>query len=109
MFLVFNKQKIYSYMIALATVIILFCGASFFKIDDLYTVQTGATTQKMLPIYSVETKEKNVALTINCAWNAVDRILDTLSKYKVHVTFFVVGDWVDKYPDALKKIADNRT
>ncbi len=63
----------------------------------------------MLPIYSVETEEKNVALTINCAWNAedIDNILDTLSKYKVHVTFFMVGDWVDKYPDEVKKIADS--
>ena len=46
MFLVFNKQKIYSYMIALATVIILFCGANFFKIDDLSVVQTVAETRK---------------------------------------------------------------
>lgn len=68
MFLVFNKQKIISYLIAFSTVAILFGGASIFvpKIDD--TIQTAADTKKLLPIYSVETEEKNVALTINCAW-----------------------------------------
>lgn len=108
MFFVFNKQKIMSYIIAFGTVAILFCGASFFvpKLEE--TVQTSGTTNRLLPIYSVETSEKKVALTINCAWNAddIDRILDTLSKYKIHVTFFMVGDWVDKYPEATKKIAE---
>ena len=54
-------------------------------------------------------RKKKVALTINCAWNAddIEVILDTLSKYDVKVTFFMVGEWVDKYPDAVKKIFDN--
>lgn len=34
----------------------------------------------------------------------IDKILDTLSKYKIHVTFFMVGDWVDKYSEYVKKI-----
>lgn len=108
MFIVFNKQKIYSYIIALTTVIVLFCGATFFEQGKYATVQTLASSEKMLPIYSVDTQEKNISLTINCAWNAddIDKILDTLSKYKVHVTFFMVGDWVDRFPEAVKKIAD---
>lgn len=108
MFIVFNKQKIISYLIALSTVIILFSGASFFVPNLETSIQTSAKTSKLLPIYSVETQEKKLSLTINCAWNAddIDRILDTLSKYKIKVTFFVVGDWVDKYPEALKKISD---
>lgn len=108
MFIVFNKQKIYSYIIALSTVVILFGGATFFTNIDRQTIQTSATTNKLLPIYSVETSEKNIALTINCAWNAddIDSILDTLSKYKVKVTFFMVGDWVDRFEDSVKKISD---
>lgn len=44
----------------------------------------------------------------NCNWNAddIDSILETLKKHKVHITFFMVGDWVDKYPEAVKKISD---
>lgn len=107
MFIVFNKQKIYSYIVAFSTVIILFCGATFFTSPDFATIQTSASEGKMLPIYSVDTKDKKIALTLNCAWNAddIDSILDTLSKYKVQVTFFMVGDWVNNYPDAVKKIS----
>lgn len=107
MFLVFNKQKITSYLIAFSTVAILLSGATLF-IQKEDTIQTSTKPGKLLPIYSVETEEKKISLTINCAWNAddIDRILDTLSKYKVHVTFFMVGDWVDRFPDAVKKIAE---
>lgn len=108
MFIVFNKQKIVSYLIAFSTVIILFSGASFFIPSTQDTIQTSAKAGKLLPIYHVQTQEKKISLTINCAWNAddIDHILDTLSKYKIKVTFFVVGDWVDKYPEALKKMSD---
>lgn len=107
MFLVFNKQKIISYLIAFSTVAILFAGASFFMPNQAKTIQTSTSAGKLLPIYSVETNEKRLSLTMNCAWNAddIDTILDTLSKYKVHITFFMVGDWVDKYPETVKKIA----
>lgn len=109
MLIIFNKQKIYSYVIALLTVAILFCGATFFRPHNLDTIQISANQSKLLPIYSVDTNEKNISLTINCAWNAedIDSILDTLSKYKVHVTFFMVGDWVEKFPKEVKKIADS--
>ncbi len=109
MFLVFNKQKIISYLVAFTTVAVLFCGAGFFvpKFDE--TVEISTANTKLLPIYSVETEEKKISLTINCAWNAddIDKILDTLSKYNVQVTFFMVGDWVDRFPEAVKKIASN--
>ena len=108
MFLVFNRQKIISYLVAFTTVAVLFAGAGFFVTNEEDTIQTSAKTSKLLPIYSVSTEEKKVSLTINCAWNAddIDRILDTLSKYKVKVTFFMVGEWVEKFPEAVKKIAE---
>lgn len=108
MFLVFNKQKIISYLVAFSTVAILFCGAGFFMPNLDETIETSASTKKLLPIYLVDTEEKKISLTINCAWNAddIDKILDTLSKYKIQVTFFMVGEWVDKFPEAVKKISD---
>lgn len=108
MFIVFNKEKIYSYVIALSTIVILFIMASTIINGKDRIIATSASS-KELPIYYVDTKEKKVALTMNCAWNAddIDSILDTLSKNKVHITFFMVGDWVDKYPEYVKKIADN--
>ena len=109
MFLVFNKQKIYSYIIAVCTVIMLFFTATLLTDDDLEAVETSATlSNKLVPIYSVDTKENKLSLTMNCAWNAddIDSILATLDKYKIKITFFMVGDWVDKYPEAVKQISD---
>lgn len=105
MFIVFNKEKINSYLISLGTVIILFVMA--FMMTSETTLETSAAT-KELPIYNVATQEKKIAFTMNCAWNAddIDSILDTLAKYKTHITFFMVGDWVDKYPDQVKKISE---
>lgn len=110
MFFVYNKDKIISVAIALSTVLVLFLMAATFKHDNLNnTVQTSVENTKMLPVYSVDTEENKIALTINCAWNAddIDKILDTLSKNEVKATFFMVGDWVNKFPDAVKKIHDS--
>ena len=61
-----------------------------------------------VPIYSVDRDDNKIAITFDCAWNDedIDSILDTLDKYNCKATFFVVGDWVEKYPDALKKISE---
>ncbi len=61
---------------------------------------------KELPIYSVETDEKKVALSFDAAWGNedTDQILDTLKKYNVHVTFFMTGGWVEQFPEDVKKI-----
>ena len=107
MFLVYSKDKIISVAIALSTILVLFLLAATFKQNSLNnTVQTSSGISKLLPIYSVDTEENKVALTINCAWNAddIDLILETLSKNEVKATFFMVGDWVSKFPDAVKKI-----
>lgn len=64
--------------------------------------------EKKLPIYSVDTNDKLVALTFNCAWNIddLDSILDTLKKNGIKASFFMTGEWVENYPDAVKKIAE---
>lgn len=61
-----------------------------------------------VPIYSVERDDNKIAVTFDCAWNDddIDSILDTLDKYHCKATFFVVGDWAEKYADSLKKISD---
>ena len=110
MFYVTNKDKIISVAVALSTVLVLFLLAATFKSNNLNnTIQTSTSTSKLLPIYSVDTEENKVALTINCAWNAddIDLILETLSKNEVKATFFMVGDWVSKFPDAVKKIYES--
>lgn len=104
MFLIFNKDKIVSYIVTVFTIIVLFFTAS--SINNNKTIETSSIANKLLPIYSVDTQEKKVAITINCAWNAddIDLILDTLKKQEVKVTFFMVGDWVEKNKEAVQKI-----
>lgn len=60
-----------------------------------------------LPIYSVDIDKKVCALTFDAAWGAedTDRLIEILDSYNVKATFFVVGEWVDKYPDAVKKLS----
>ena len=110
MFFVCNKDKIISVLVAFSTVLVLFLIATTFKQNSLEdSIQTSSGTSKMLPIYSVDTEENKIALTINCAWNAedIDLILETLSKNEVKDTFFMVGEWVNKFPDAVKKIRES--
>lgn len=110
MFLVINKEKIYAYAVSIITVVVLFCMAGVVtQKDDSNVIQTSNAVQKQLPIYSVKTEEKKVAFTMNCAWNAddIDSILDTLNKNNVKITFFLVGDWIDKNPEAVKKIYES--
>lgn len=106
MFFVFNKDKIMSYIVTLFTVVVLFLAASAINNDTQKTVETASNVGKLLPIYSVETNEPKVAITINCAWSAedIDMILETLKNQEVKVTFFMVGDWVEKNQEAVKKI-----
>ena len=104
MFLVFNKQKIVTYFVSVLAVLVLFFVAGNIKEEKV--VETASGSEKLLPIYNVETDEKKVAFTMNCAWNAddIDSILETLEKNNVKITFFMVGEWIDKYQEAAKKI-----
>ena len=76
------------------------------NIKEEKVVETVSGSEKLLPIYNVETDEKKVAFTMNCAWNAddIDSILETLEKNNVKITFFMVGEWIDKYQEVAKKI-----
>ena len=93
-------------MVSFFTVMILL-GIAFYMRNNSKMLEVSSTS-KQLPIYSVKTDEKKVAFTMNCAWNAddIDQILKTLEENDVKITFFMVGDWVDKYPEAVKKISD---
>lgn len=68
----------------------------------------GVGSKRLLPIYSVETAEKKVALTFDAAWGNEDTrtLIEILGRYNVRATFFVVGIWADKYPDSVKELFD---
>lgn len=59
-----------------------------------------------LPIYSVETEKKQVALSFDATWGNeyTKDILEILDKHDIKATFFLTGDWVEKYPEDVKQI-----
>ena len=69
-------------------------------------VQTAAEP-KEVPVYRVESGKKQVAISFDAAWGDEEtpQLLEILDKYEVKATFFLVGDWVDKYPEDVKEIA----
>ena len=69
--------------------------------------QTIATT-KQLPIYCVQTDKKEIALTFDAAWenSDTDTLIDLLEENGVKATFFATGEWVEKYPEDVRKLYD---
>lgn len=60
-----------------------------------------------IPVYYVDTQEKKCALSFDAAWGneQTNTLLDILDKYQLKSTFFLVKQWVDKYPDDVREIA----
>lgn len=76
------------------------------KLDVRQVSVTPAPAKKKLPIYSVATDEKKVAISFDAAWGADDTedLLKILRDNNVKATFFLCGTWVDAYPDKVKRI-----
>lgn len=68
---------------------------------------TVVAAKKELPIYCAEQQEKVIAISFDASWGADKTIpiLDILDLYQVKTTFFLVGNWVDRYPEMLQEIA----
>lgn len=86
-------------------------SAALFVIVILLTLTVGSSAAvtafsriKKLPIYSVETKEKRIAITFDAAWSADDteELIEILNKYNAKCTVFAVGEWLEKNSEAAK-------
>ncbi len=69
------------------------------------TIYFGYAT-RLVPIYSVDTNEKKVALTFDAAWGSdkTEKIVEILKENNVGGTFFLVGFWIEKNEDKVKLI-----
>lgn len=91
-------------------ILIMIAGATYIYEKDLFSngleAITASANGKKLPIYRVNTDKPMVALSFDAAWGNEDtqKILDILKKYKINVTFFMTGGWVESYPDDVKAI-----
>lgn len=80
--------------------------AGFWRFGGMSQSVSSRVGDRELPIYSVETDKKQVALSFDAAWGNEDtaQILEILKKHNVNVTFFMTGGWVEKYPDDVEAI-----
>ncbi len=92
----------------IALTILFALGVTSLAVTDTATVYFGGSTRK-IPVYAVDreqNEEKLIALTFDAAWGAdkTQGILDIMNEYGFKGTFFLVGFWLDKYPEMVKKI-----
>ena len=87
------------------------CGLVAILLASLVVItNTGSIyfgyAKRLVPIYSVETNEKKVALTFDAAWGSdkTEKIIKTLSDAGVGATFFLVGFWTEQNADKVKLI-----
>lgn len=99
MFVIVKKKSV-----IIAVILIAIITALSVLVGSESVLATANT--KLLPIYSVQCTTKTVALTFDAAWGAdkTSKIMDELDKYGYKATFFLVGFWVDKYPDVVQEI-----
>lgn len=90
-----------------AASLVLLLAIMFWAVNSPAVVGVSAS-ERQLPVYCVQREDKIVAISFDAAWGNEDTqtLIDILNKYKINATFFVVGEWVDKYPDSVKALAD---
>lgn len=81
----------------------------------MLTITTGtavnmvatAAEPRDIPIYCVDRSDNKVAISFDAAWGneQTETLLQILKDKNVTATFFLVGDWVEKFPDSVKSIA----
>ena len=81
-------------------------AALLFTVVSTPAVISASGTARQLPIYCVQRDQKLVSISFDAAWGNEDtqQLIDILKKYQIPATFFVVGDWVDKYPESVKAL-----
>lgn len=99
---VMNKKRV---IFALCFVIVIIATA----VSVAYCENTSVfKNTNSLPIYCVDNNKKQIAISFDAGWGNEDteKLIDILGKNDVKATFFLVGSWVDNYPQSTKALAD---
>lgn len=97
-----NNYRLNIMLVTLVVVIsLMFNYAGYSRLLSVFR-----NNSRELPIYCVDTVEKKVAISFDAAWGAnyTEDLLGILKMYDVKATFFLVGFWVDKFPEMVKRI-----
>ena len=81
---------------------------AIFAVVNAPAAVIASASTRQLPIYCVDRSDNLVSISFDAAWGNEDtqQLIDILDQYQVKATFFVVGDWVDKYPESVKALHD---
>ena len=101
---VFSKDTLLIYGLVVLVLVGMFTVGTMSE-----TVITNATTGSNLPVYSVKTEKKQIAITFDCAWEDTETnsIIQVLKDNNAKSSFFVVGGYADRYPESLKKLCQD--
>ncbi len=102
---VIHKDTLIVYCLIIAVIL----GLVSLNWDTAVAVFDSMGPKKDLPIYCVDKGEEKIcSISFDAAWGNEDTedLIKILEKYNVKTTFFVVGGWVDKYPESVKQLAD---
>lgn len=96
-----RRRAIGSIALALAV------AAIFWAVNTPAVIGASASDRK-LPIYNVKRDNRAVSLSFDAAWGNEDtqELIDILDRYDVKATFFLVGQWAEKYPESVKALHD---
>lgn len=91
---------------AVFTIVLIFLliGGSYLLKER--NIQTINETYEV-PIFKVDREDKIISLTFDINWAETDylnSILDTLDKYNIKATFFIMGGWVNYSDENLNKL-----
>lgn len=100
--ILFVKKKV----LLVVAIILIFVLAFALNNNNIKVGATYFERVKKLPIYAVETQENKLSISFDAAWGAdkTSEIMDVCESYGVKATFFLVGFWVDEYPEKVKEI-----
>ena len=101
-----SKNRGWAFVALLVTALLITVSVPTYIVKK--RVEQAVSATRSLPIYSVETEEKKVAISFDCAWGVeyTDELLSVMAKNDVRCTFFAVQFWVEKYPEYAQKIVD---
>lgn len=90
---------------AIMFILVLITGIAIGIFAIMSSISTSAAGLK-LPIYSVDRADNKISITFDCAWanSNTDELISILAKENVKATFFVTGEFCDKYPEDVKKL-----
>ena len=90
---------------AIMFILVLITGIAIGIFAIMSSIDTGAQGLK-LPIYSVGRVDNKISITFDCAWanSNTDELIAILANENVKATFFVTGEFCDKYPEDVKKL-----